>query len=173
MKKFLLSLIILIVSVNCWAGDLTVRQSYTVPFAPGCAMVDDSVIYKIDYGYQVRSELGNKFYWDYENYITILFNEREHFDNDFTFGNGYRLRIGYHIINDLNLFVGAGILELYDGQKMDGLANGRWGYGTLEGGIEYKKRLYLGFGHISDPFSHASEGDYGVNTIYLNYKVKF
>lgn len=160
-----ISIFILFTSVVYAKDNIRITAETTAAFTPGCK-IENSSIYKIDVGTNLTKPIWKDLYWDREAYLTAIYNDKKN-DNALTGGGGFRLRTGYSFTDNLNIFIGSGLVILFDGGCIDGLAQ-TFIYGTIEGGIEYK-RVVVGFNHMSSPFHDSSDGDSGFNTIYVGW----
>jgi len=137
----------------------------------GCDLEESSEIYKFDAGVSRRRQLAYNFFWDLEGYIPVLYNDNTS-ESVVSFGAGARIRGGYNLIGDLRVFIGGGFFTLLiNNDEICGLAQSAL-YGSLEGGLEYKK-FTIGVDHGSSPFHDSEQGDSGFNTIYVGFTHNF
>lgn len=167
--------LVMVICFNAQAGEKDTDVRFTLGSTAfgsvGCDMPEDSTLYKVDIGVNLRHPLPHDFFWDLEGYIPILYNDKAN-DSATAFGAGIRARTGYNIVGDLRVFIGGGFFTLVvNNDEIDSLAQSAL-YGSLEGGFEYK-RFIIGVDHGSSPFHDSEQGDSGFNTIYFGYTHHF
>lgn len=162
-KAIIFVLIVAIIPAMLQAGEIRTTLGTSSDYSPGCQT--ESGIVKTDIGYVWNKSITGKLSYDKETYETFIY------DNDLFTGAGGRLRLKYSFTKNLNIFAGAGVLYIYDGGDITGLADS-WLYGSMSAGIGYKSFI-LGIDHVSSPFHHADEGDSGLNTIFIGIKKTF
>lgn len=172
----LIMLIVLILSFPITTGaeseNINMSLGATTDMLPFAEMPHDSSIYKMDMGYNFRDDIWKALYWDREAYLSMMYNDKEGGGHgDLAGGTGIRLRSGISFTDNLRIFLGAGLLLLINGDDLDNLADS-WLFGTMEGGIEYRK-IFVCVGHISVPHKDHSDGDTSVNTINVGVKISF
>ena len=152
-------LLAIIIASICSAGELRTTLGTTTDIAPGCS--SEEQITKLDIGYKTDFQ-----YLSNEIYAPIFIQ-----NSDVYAGIGDRLWYDINLSKNTCLAIGAGILYIYDGGDISGLADS-WLYGSLGAELSYKS-FFVGVDHVSSPFHHASDGDSGCNTVMLGFKWEF